>query len=238
MQNLNWKKGCVFGHIGKFWKGHDGQIEKNACKNAYLGSIFIPEKYVIGCFLCVHGRAWYTLLPFECPPPGTLYRGLWKATILSPSQPPLLTPKPPLPPPHFWKVWLHPCCGALSHQGAIILLPNRGSYLKKNAGGHRFFLKKQAGEWSGGYKFYWKFGQWNKYFLRVGVSCFFNILAHGQGHNIWSSSRGSEILANIAECRLMYSDIHDPLPPPFQCIWEPPKVINTLKVWGEGASKV
>ena len=38
------KKGCVFGQIYKFWKGHDRQIKKNACKNAYLGSIFIPEK--------------------------------------------------------------------------------------------------------------------------------------------------------------------------------------------------
>ena len=36
------KKGCVFGHMTNFRKGHDGQI--NACKNAYLGSIFIPEK--------------------------------------------------------------------------------------------------------------------------------------------------------------------------------------------------
>ena len=41
------KKGCVFGHIDKFWKEHDRQIKKNACKNAYLGSIFIPEKYMI-----------------------------------------------------------------------------------------------------------------------------------------------------------------------------------------------
>ena len=46
-----WKKWCVFGHSDKFWKGHDGQIEKNTCKNAYLGSIFIPEKYVFRvCF--------------------------------------------------------------------------------------------------------------------------------------------------------------------------------------------
>ena len=46
------KKGYVFGHIDKFWKGHDIQIEKNACKNAYLGSIFVPEKYkVLGIFL-------------------------------------------------------------------------------------------------------------------------------------------------------------------------------------------
>ena len=41
-----WKKGCVFDHIDKFWKGHDRQIKKYACKNTYLGSIFIPEKNV------------------------------------------------------------------------------------------------------------------------------------------------------------------------------------------------
>ena len=47
----NWKKGYVFGHIDKFWNGHDAQLKKNACKNAYLGSIFIPEKYVFRvCF--------------------------------------------------------------------------------------------------------------------------------------------------------------------------------------------
>ena len=35
----------------KFWKWHDWQIKKNACRNAYLGSIFIPEKYVfMVCF--------------------------------------------------------------------------------------------------------------------------------------------------------------------------------------------
>ena len=62
----NWEKGCVSGHIDKFWKGHDGQIKKNACKNEYLGSIFIPEKYVIRVlFVC----PWMGLLPFECPPP-------------------------------------------------------------------------------------------------------------------------------------------------------------------------
>ena len=41
-------------------KGHDGQIKKNACKNAYLGSIFIPEKYVIRVlFVC----PWTSLIP-------------------------------------------------------------------------------------------------------------------------------------------------------------------------------
>ena len=65
----NWKKGCVLGHIDKFLKGHDGQIKKNARKNAYLGCIFIPENMWLGCFfLCVHGRACYPLLPFEWPP--------------------------------------------------------------------------------------------------------------------------------------------------------------------------
>ena len=54
------KKGCVFGHIDKFWKGHDGQIKKNVCKNAYLGSIFIPEKYVIRVLF---GCPWTSLIP-------------------------------------------------------------------------------------------------------------------------------------------------------------------------------
>ena len=45
------KKRCVFGHIiDKFWKGHEVQIKKNTCKNTYLGSIFILEKYVKGVF--------------------------------------------------------------------------------------------------------------------------------------------------------------------------------------------
>ena len=45
------KERYVLGQIDKFWKGHDTQIKKNACKNAYLGSIFIPEKYVFRvCF--------------------------------------------------------------------------------------------------------------------------------------------------------------------------------------------
>ena len=54
------KKRCAFGHIDKFWKGHDRQIKKNACKNAYLGSIFIPEKYVIRVLFV---RPWTSLIP-------------------------------------------------------------------------------------------------------------------------------------------------------------------------------
>ena len=40
------KKKRVFDHCDKIWKGHDGQIKKNAFKNPYLESIFVPEKYV------------------------------------------------------------------------------------------------------------------------------------------------------------------------------------------------
>ena len=47
------KKGVFFGHSDKFWKGHDGQIKKNACKNTYLETIFTPEKMWLGCVLKV-----------------------------------------------------------------------------------------------------------------------------------------------------------------------------------------
>ena len=45
------EKRVCFGHVHKFWKEHDGKIKKTACKNVYLMSIFIPEKYVLRvCF--------------------------------------------------------------------------------------------------------------------------------------------------------------------------------------------
>ena len=37
------EKRVFFGHIDKFWKEENRQIKKTACKNAYLGSFFIPE---------------------------------------------------------------------------------------------------------------------------------------------------------------------------------------------------
>ena len=65
----NWKKGYVFGHIDKFWNGHDVLIEKNACKNAYLGSIFIPEKIrVKGVFLKVLLPRMISSLKYKWPP--------------------------------------------------------------------------------------------------------------------------------------------------------------------------
>ena len=56
----NWKKGCVFGHIDKFWKEHDRQNKKNACKNLYLWSFFIPEKYMIRVLFV---NPWMSLIP-------------------------------------------------------------------------------------------------------------------------------------------------------------------------------
>ena len=47
------KKGCVLVILTNFWKEHGVQIKKNACKNAYLGSIFIPENTCLGCVLKV-----------------------------------------------------------------------------------------------------------------------------------------------------------------------------------------
>ena len=45
------KKGYVFGHMTNFGKDMTDKLKKNACKNAYLGFIFIPAKYVFRvCF--------------------------------------------------------------------------------------------------------------------------------------------------------------------------------------------
>ena len=64
------KKGCVFGHIDKFWKEHDRQI-KNACKNVYLGSIFIPEKYVIRVLFVSPWTSLINPLAIWVAPPGS-----------------------------------------------------------------------------------------------------------------------------------------------------------------------
>ena len=67
----NWKKRCVFGHSDKFWKEHDGQIKKkNACKNVYLGSIFLYLKNMcLGCVLKVILWGWYPAWNTSAPPP-------------------------------------------------------------------------------------------------------------------------------------------------------------------------
>ena len=70
----NWKKGGVFRHIDKFWKGHDGQIKKKACKNAYLGSIFIPENYTcLGCVLESSFTRMTSSLKYKWPPGPFIY---------------------------------------------------------------------------------------------------------------------------------------------------------------------
>ena len=67
------KKVCFWSDMDKFWKEHDRQINKNACKNAYLGSIFIPEKYVIRLLFV---SPWMSLIPplaIRVPPPRYVY---------------------------------------------------------------------------------------------------------------------------------------------------------------------
>ena len=56
MQNWGKKRVC-FGHIDKFWKGHDAQIKKNACKKRVFRVYF--HTMCLGCVLHVLLRGWY-----------------------------------------------------------------------------------------------------------------------------------------------------------------------------------
>ena len=59
------KKGMFFVILTNF--GMD--IKKNACKNAYFGSIFIPEKYVFRvCFESPFTQM-ISSQKYKCPPP-------------------------------------------------------------------------------------------------------------------------------------------------------------------------
>ena len=79
VQNVqNWKKRVCFGHSGKFWKGHGGQIKKDACQNAYLGSISYLKNTCLGCVLKVFLRGWYPAWNYKCtPPPPPPEKWLW-----------------------------------------------------------------------------------------------------------------------------------------------------------------
>ena len=66
------KRECFWSYIDKFWKGHDRQIKKNACKKVFVGSIFIPEKCMIRVLFV---SPWMSLIPplaiwVPPPPPG------------------------------------------------------------------------------------------------------------------------------------------------------------------------
>ena len=54
------KKGVFLVIQTNFGKNIDRQIKKNVCKNVYLGSIFIPEKYVIRVLFV---SPWTSLIP-------------------------------------------------------------------------------------------------------------------------------------------------------------------------------
>ena len=63
-------KRVCFWSYRQFGKEHDRQIKKNASKNAYLGSFFIPEKYVIRVLFV---STWTSLIPplsIRVPPHG------------------------------------------------------------------------------------------------------------------------------------------------------------------------
>ena len=62
------EKRVCFWPYRQVWKGHDGQIKKNTCKNTYLGSIFIHEKYVFRvCFESPFTRM-ISSLKYKWPP--------------------------------------------------------------------------------------------------------------------------------------------------------------------------
>ena len=74
-KRAKFKKGVFWSY--KFWKGHDGQIKKTACKNAYLGSIFKPEKYVFRvCFESPFTRI-ISSPKYKCPPPARRLSFFW-----------------------------------------------------------------------------------------------------------------------------------------------------------------
>ena len=70
VQNVqNWKKGYVFGHIDKFWKGHDAQIKNLKRIQKRVESIFIPEKYVFRMCLESPFTRMISSLKYKFPPP-------------------------------------------------------------------------------------------------------------------------------------------------------------------------
>ena len=76
-----------------FWNGHHRQIEKNACKNAYLGSIFMSEKYVFKCVLKVLLPGWYPAWNTSAPPPRSIIWFVFSLTNESSDQCQALRPQ-------------------------------------------------------------------------------------------------------------------------------------------------
>ena len=66
----NWgKKGVFLVILTNFGKNMTGKLRKNACKNAYLGSFFIPEKYVIRVLFVSPWTSLISPLAIWVPPP-------------------------------------------------------------------------------------------------------------------------------------------------------------------------
>ena len=63
------KKMVCFWSYWQILERKSTQIKKNVCKNAYLGSIFIPEKYVFGVCSESPFTRMISSLKYKCPPP-------------------------------------------------------------------------------------------------------------------------------------------------------------------------
>ena len=71
----NWRKGCVFGHVHKFWKGHDEKLRKRACKKCVLRVFFSYLENTCLCSMYVFWKSFYKddIQPeIQVPPVGLL----------------------------------------------------------------------------------------------------------------------------------------------------------------------
>ena len=78
----NWgNKGVFLVILTNFWKEHDVQINKKTHAKTHLGSIFIPEKYVLRvCFESPFTRM-ISSLKYKWPPGLKIYRSNLKSSI-------------------------------------------------------------------------------------------------------------------------------------------------------------
>ena len=63
------EKGCVLVTVTNFGKDMTEKLRNHRCKNASLGSIFIPEKYVLRVCFESHYMRMISSLKYKCPPP-------------------------------------------------------------------------------------------------------------------------------------------------------------------------
>ena len=67
-------KGYDFGHIDKFWIGHDAQIRKTHAKTRIYGLFSYLKNTCLGCVVKVLLRGWYPAWKTSAPPPDLLQK--------------------------------------------------------------------------------------------------------------------------------------------------------------------